>query len=380
MGVIANKHMCSGHHLLVMGRRNAAATRGRSIGVGRILAAAGLAASLWVAPASKAQDAEGFYKGRNINLIVGYGPGGGYDVYGRLIARHIGRYIPGQPSVVVQNMPGAGSLVATNYLYRIAPKDGSVFGTFARNMPLLGLIGSKQSVQFDPMRFTWLGTAASFVNDSYVLLARKSSAVQSVEDLKKPGGQALVIGSTAEGASSDILPTVLRDLLGFNIKAVSGYTDSGQLFLAIDRGEIEGRMAGLSAVRANKPEWLKPDGAMRVLVAVGSKTRHSDYPDVPLARELATGERERRIVEAIELPYQLSRPYAAPPGVPADRARVLQAAFLAVHKDKQLLAEAEKIGIDISPLGAAEVLAIIRSVADTPPDLFKAIEKLIENR
>ena len=346
---------------------------------GQALAAV-VAMLLFWAPETWAQDVTGFYKGRNINLIVGYGPGGGYDVYGRLIARHIGRYIPGQPNVVVQNMPGAGSLVATNYLYRIAPKDGSVFGTFARNMPLIGLIGNKNSVQFDPVRFSWLGTSASFVNDAYVLLVRKSSAVQSVEDLRKPGGPVLTIGSTAEGASSDILPAVLRDLLGLNIKAISGYTDSGHLFLAIDRGEIEGRMVGLSAVKSNKPDWLKPDGPMRVLLAVGSKSRHREYPDVSLLSELAKGERDRKIVEAIELPYQLARPFAAPPGVPAERVRALQAAFLAVHKDRQLLADADKLGIDISPMSAADVLEIIRKVADTPPDLFKAIEKLIENR
>ncbi len=326
------------------------------------------------------QGVENYFRGKTLNLIVGYGPGGGYDVYGRLIARYMGRYIPGQPNIVVQNMPGAGSLVATNYLYRIAPKDGSVFGTFARNMPLMGLLGSKQSVQFDPLRFTWLGSAASFKNDAYVLIARKSSGVQSIEDLRRPGGPTLVIGSTAEGASSDFMPVVLRDLLGLNVKAVSGYTDSGQLFLAIDRGEIEGRMVGLSAIRSNKPEWLLADSPMRVLVAVGSRTRHPDFPNVPLASELARGDRDRKLVEAIELPYLLSRPFAAPPGVPTDRARALQLAFVAVHKDKQLLADAETIGVDISPVSAAEVLEVIRRVAETPPDLFKAIERMIASK
>ncbi len=340
---------------------------------GAILMAAG-------GQAARANDAGGFYKGKTIQLIVGYGPGGGYDVYARLLAKHIPRYIPGQPAIVVQNMPGAGSLVATNYLYRIAPKDGSVFGTFARNMPLVGLIGSKQNVQFDPLRFTWLGSSSSFGNDAYVLLVRKSAAVKSIEDMRRDDGPMLVIGSTAEGASSDAMPSVLRDLLGLKVKAISGYTDSGQLFLAMDRGEIDGRMVGLSAVRSNKPDWLRPDGAMRVLIAVGRANRHPDYPEVPVARELATGDRERQIVEAIEVPYLLSRPFAAPPGVPADRARVLQAAFLEVHKDKQLLIDAEKIAIDVSPIGAQEVMDVIRKVAATPPDLFKAIEKLIEGR
>ncbi len=332
------------------------------------------------ASAATAQDAGGFYKGKQISLIVGYGPGGGYDVYGRLLARHIGRFIPGQPHVVVQNMPGAGSLVATNYLYRIAPKDGSVFGIFARNMPLVGLLGTKQNVQFEPTRFTWLGSSSSLGNDAYVLLLRKAAEVNTVEGLLRPGGPTLVIGSTAEGASSDAMPTVMRELLGFNIKAISGYTDSGQLFLAMDRGEIDGRTVGLSAIRSNKPDWLKPDGPMKVLVAFGRDTRLKEYPDVPTARELAKGDRERRLIEAIEVPYKLSRPFAAPPGVPADRAKILQAAFVEVHSDRQFLQEADKAGLDISPLFAAEVLDLIRKVAETPPEMLRSIEKLIEGR
>jgi tripartite-type tricarboxylate transporter receptor subunit TctC len=327
---------------------------------------------------SEARSNGDFYRGKQLSLLVGYGVGGGYDAYGRLVARHIGRYVPGQPAVVVQNMPGAGSLVATNYIYRIAPKDGSVFGIIARNMPLVGLIGNRQNVKFDPMRFTWLGSSTSFAKDAYVLLVRKSASINSLAELRKPGGPPLVIGSTAEGASSDTIPTVMRDLMGLNVKAISGYTDSGQLFLAMDRGEINGRTVGLSAVRANKPEWLLPDGPMRILVAFGRTQRHPDYPEVPIARELAKGERELRLIEAMEMPYRISRPFAAPPGVPAERARILQAAFIAVHEDKQFLADAEKAGLDISPIGAADVLDLIRRVAETPPDMLQAIEKLIE--
>jgi len=327
---------------------------------------------------AKAQEAKSFFYGKQISLIVGYGPGSGYDVYGRLVAKHIGRFLPGQPSVVVQNMPGAGSLVATNYLYRIAPKDGSVFGIFARNMPLVGLLGNKQNAKFDPLHFTWLGSSTSFANDAYVLLVRKSAAASSLEALRKTGGVPLVIGSTSEGASSDAIPHVMRELMGLNVRAISGYTDSGQLFLAMDRGEIDGRTVGLSAVRAIKAGWLSPDGPMRVLVAFGRSVRHPEFPDVPVAQELATGERERRLIEAIEVPYGISRPFAAPPGVPQERARALQTAFMAVHRDKLFLADAEKAGVDISPINSAEVLDLIRRVAETPPDLLRAIEKLIE--
>jgi tripartite-type tricarboxylate transporter receptor subunit TctC len=324
-----------------------------------------------------ADDVADFYKGKRVNLIVSYGPGGGYDVYARVLARHMSKHIPGNPPIVVQNMPGAGSLRGTNYIYNVAPKDGTVFGTFARNMPLLGLLKTGQNVQFDPTKFTWLGSSSSFANDAYVLLVRKDAKVKSVEDARKPGGPPIVLGSTAEGASSDAMGVVLREMLGFNIKLIPGYTDSGVLFLAIERGEIDGRTVGLSAVRSNKPDWLKPDGLARVLVVFGHATRFSDFPDVPTAQELARTPEDRNLIKILEVPYQLSRPYAAPPGVPEDRAKALQAAFLATHKDPAYLAEAEKLSIDVSPVGGDEILKLIDEISKTPPDELKKVEKLI---
>jgi tripartite-type tricarboxylate transporter receptor subunit TctC len=341
--------------------------------------AAVLMAALAV-PLASAQEKQGFFRGKQINLIVGYGPGGGYDSYARLIARHIGRFIPGRPTVVIQNMPGAGSLVATNYLYRLAPRDGTTFGTFARNMPLVGLLGTKQNVQFDPRKFGWLGSSSSFEHDAYVLLVSKAAKAKSIDDLKHQGGVPLVIGSTAEGSSSDAIPAMLRDLAGLNVRAIAGYTDSSQLFLAMERGEIEGRTVGLSAVRANKPGWLAANGPMRVLLVIGRATRHPDYPDVPTARELAIGERERRLMEAIELPYKVSRPYAAPPGLPPERLKTLQDAFIAVHDDAKFRQEAAKSGLDLSPIGAGQVMELIEQVASIPPAQLKAIEQLIRSK
>ncbi len=344
------------------------------------LAFSGIASAAAASAAGSAQAVSGFYKGRQVSVIVGYGPGGGYDTYGRLVARHIGRYLPGQPKIVVQNMPGAGSLVATSYLYRIAPKDGSVFGIIARNMPLVGLLGTRQSVEFDPLRFTWLGSSTSFQNDAYLLLVRKTSAVQSIADIRNTGVPPLVLGSTAEGASSDAMPAVMRQLMGLNIKTISGYADSGRLFLAMTNGEIEARTVGLSAVRANQPGWLTPEGPMRVLIVFGRPSRHPDYPDVPTARELASGDRERRLIEAIEVPYKFARPFAAPPGVPADRAKTLQSAFMSVHEDSQFLADAAKAGVDISPVAAQQVRDHIHRLAKTPPEMLRAIEELLEGR
>jgi hypothetical protein len=171
---------------------------------------------------------------------------------------------------------------------------------------------------------------------------------------------------------------VLREMLGFNIKLIPGYTDSGVLFLAMERGEIDGRTVGLSAVRSNKPDWLKPNGLMRVLVVFGRQTRHPDLPDVPTGRELARTDQDRTLIDVIEAPYLLSRPYAAPPDVPPDRAQALRDAFIATHKDPAYLEDAAKINIDVSPIGGADILQLIDRIAKTPADQLQKVEKLIE--
>jgi tripartite-type tricarboxylate transporter receptor subunit TctC len=329
-----------------------------------------------LAPAN-ADDVANFYKGKRINLIVSYGPGGGYDVYARVLARHIGRHIPGNPSIVVQNMPGAGSLRGANFIYNVAPKDGTAFGTFARNIPMLGLVKTGQNVQFDPMKFTWLGSSSSLANDAYVLIVRRDAKVKSVEEARRAGGPPLILGSTAEGASSDAMAVLLREWLGFNLKVIPGYTDSGVLYLAIERGEVEGRTSGLSSVRANKPDWLKPNGFARVLVVFGRATRFPDFPDAPTARELAKNADDRNLIEILEIPYALSRPYAAPPGVPPERAQALERAFMATQKDPAYLEEAKKVGIEISPISGADIRKRIEQIAKTPPAQLKRIESLI---
>jgi tripartite-type tricarboxylate transporter receptor subunit TctC len=343
----------------------------------RLGVALGLALALTAALPARADDVAEFYKGKRVNLIVSYGPGGGYDVYARVLARHIGRHIPGNPSIVVQNMPGAGSLRGANYIYNVAPRDGTVFGTFARNMPMLGLVKTGQKVQFDPMKFTWLGSSSSLANDAYVLILRRDAKVKSIEDARRAGGPPIVLGSTAEGTSSDAMGVLLREWLGFNLKVIAGYTDSGVLFLAIERGEVDGRTVGLSSVRANKGEWLKPNGFARVMVVFGRGTRFSEFPDAPTARELAKNSEDRNLIEILEMPYALSRPYAAPPDVPPDRARALQNAFMATHRDPAYLADAEKVGIEVSPIDSEAILKLIEQIARTPPEQLKRIENLI---
>jgi tripartite-type tricarboxylate transporter receptor subunit TctC len=318
-----------------------------------------------------------FYKGKVVSLVVGYGSGGGYDVYGRLVAAHLGKYIPGNPTVVVQNMPGAGSLRSVNYLYNTAPKDGTIIGTFARDMPLLGLIGNNPNVRFDPRKLTWLGSSSSYANDAYLLMTRKDAAVKSIADARAPGGPPLVLGGTAEGATGNDISTVLRDALALNIRIIVGYPDSNALFLAADRKETDGRFVGLSAVASSHPEWLRPDSGMQVLLQFARATRHPQFPGAPTARELASNDHARALIELAELPYRLSRPFAAPPGLPADRAKALQAAFLAVHQDPDYLDEAQRLKVDVSPIGGEEVLRAIDRIAGAPPDLLDYMKKLL---
>ena len=317
-----------------------------------------------------------FYRGKSMQLVLGYGPGGGYDVYARIVARYLGKYIPGNPAVVVVNMPGAGSLRATNFLYTTAPKDGLTIGAFARDMPFMGILGGNANVQFDPRKFTWLGSASSSANDAYLLFARKDAQVKSIKDAITPGGGPLVLAGTAEGASGNDVALLLRDTIGLNVKIITGYPDSGAIFLAVDRKEVDGRFVGLSAVSSSKADWLKPEGPVRTLLQFGRLERNSLFPDTPTARELAKDDRSRALIGLAELPYQLSRPLAAPPGLPPERARALQGAFMAMQEDADYLREAERLGLDVSPVDGVQALALIEKLAASPKELLDYMKKL----
>lgn len=329
---------------------------------------------------ARAETVDEFYKGKVVTLVVGADPGAGFDTFSRLLARHLGDYLPGHPTIIVRNMPGAGGLLAVNYLYSIAPRDGTTFGLIFRNMPMLGLIGQNPNVRFDPRRFTWLGSSSSFANDAYVMIVRKDAPAQSIADVRRAGGVPLILGGAAEGASSADVPRILRDTLGLNINLVLGYRDGSALYLGMERGELNGRMVELSAVRATRPSWLKPDSDYRILVQYARVTRHPDLPDVPTARELAPNEAARALIEFTETPLlTMAWPFAAPPDIPADRARALQDAFAAAHRDPQYLAEAAAAGVEVNPVSAADVIASIDKMTHAPPETFDYVRKLISN-
>jgi tripartite-type tricarboxylate transporter receptor subunit TctC len=338
----------------------------------------GLVLAICVQTAALADDAvESFYRGKVITLIVGNGPGGGYDFLGRLVARHLSKYIPGNPTIIVQNMPGAGTLVAANYIYNVAPRDGTQFGLIARNMPLLGLLGDDPNVRFDPRKFTWLGSSSDFSDDGYVLMMRKDSPIKTIDDARRPGGPVMVIGGTAEGASSADVPKILRDTLNLNMKLILGYRDSAAVFLAMENGEVPGRMVELSSLRSMRAQWLTPESDYRIIAMYARAKRHPDFPDVPTARELAPNDSARALIEFTETPLlTMAWPFAAPPGIPHDRALALQTAFAAVHRDPDFLKEAAALKIPVSPVSADEVSQAIEQLAAAPPALFDYVRKL----
>ncbi len=336
-----------------------------------------LALAMMIAAAPAVADpVEDFYKGKSLQLVVGYGPGGGYDVYARLTARFFGNHIPGKPTIVVQNMPGAGSLRAANWIYVTAPKDGTAFATFARNMPMMGVLGGNANVQFDARKYTWMGSPTSAQDDGYFLWVRKDAKAQTLDDARRPGGPEIILGGTSEGSTDTDVAALMKKTIGLNLRVVAGYPDGNAMSMAMERGEVEGRFIGLSAVASTLPGWLKPDSTVRPMLQFARATRLKQFPDVPTARELAKDEQSRKLIELAEIPYLLSRPLVAPPGIPADRAKALQKAYMDMMKDPEFLAEAAKLHIDISPLGADDALKMLDSLANAPEDLKEEIRKL----
>jgi tripartite-type tricarboxylate transporter receptor subunit TctC len=328
---------------------------------------------------AQAQSVEEFYKGKRITITVGYGPGGGYDVFARLVARHMGKYIPGNPQIVVQNMPGAGSLTSVNWLYSVAPKDGSALGTFARDMPMLALLGHNPNAKFDPRKFTWLGSSSNFADDAYVMIVRNDAPIKSIEQMMKPGGPELVLGGTADGATGGDVPRILQAALGLqNLKLILGYRDSAAVFLAMERNEVSGRTTDLSAIFSIKPDWLKAGGGYRLLVQYARQDRHPDFPNTPTARELATTAEGKALIEFTETGLlTMARPFAAPPDVPADRAKALREAFDATHRDKEFLAEAVKARVFVSPVTADQLMASIENMAKAPRKVVDQVREIM---
>jgi tripartite-type tricarboxylate transporter receptor subunit TctC len=324
-------------------------------------------------PPAGAQTVEQFYKGRSVTMLVGTAPGGINDISARLVARHLGRFIPGNPSFVVQNNPGSGGLVTANRLYNAAEKDGSVIAKIERAVPQLQIQGDRNA-SFDPVKFTWLGSLSSYADDAYLMLINANHPVQSVADLKKPG-VSVTLGADTSASSNLIFALISRDILGLNVKVVRGYHGAAPMFLAMQRGELDGQMVGMSSARTGQKDlWAKK--AFRPLMHYGRLKRLTEFPDIPTGREMTSDLQALALIEFAELPFQMSLPFAAPPDIPGDRAVALQNAFVEMTKDTAFVAEAERLGLDVSPINGDSVLKMIARSAATPKDVITRFNEL----
>jgi tripartite-type tricarboxylate transporter receptor subunit TctC len=314
-----------------------------------------------------AQSVEEFYKGRTVTMLVGTAPGGINDLSARLVARHLGRFIPGNPFIVVQTQPGAGGLVAANRLFRGVERDGSVLAKLERAVPQLAIQGNRNA-QFDPVKFTWLGSLSSYANDAYMMLVNASHPAKTAADLNRPD-ISLALGGDNAASSNLIFALIAREALGLNVKLVRGYTGAAPMFYAMQAGELDGQMIGLSSVKTGQRDlWERH--AFRPLLQFGRTTRLNELADLPTGRELARDANALALIEFAELPFFMALPFAAPPDIPGDRAAALQTAFMAMCRDPAFLEEAEKLGFDVSPIDAAQVQSLLARSAATPQDVI----------
>ena len=304
--------------------------------------------------AGATQDVAGFYRGKQVRLLIGYSAGGGYDTYARLLARHIGKHIPGNPTVVPQNMPGAGSLTLTNFLYNVAPKDGTVFGTIARGMAMEPLLGG-EGTQFDATKFSWIG---SLNNEVSICASWHTSQVKTIEDLQTTQ---LIVGGTGSGADTDTYPIVMSNLLDAKIKLISGYPGGNDILLAMERGEVDGRCGwSWSSVVSRRGDWLT-EKKINVLVQMALQ-KHPDLPDVPLVMDLADSEDEEMAMELIFARQVMGRPYVAPPGIPAERRDALRQAFMDMVEDPEFKADIQKVDLELNPVNGQEIERVIARI------------------
>ncbi len=328
--------------------------------------------------AVKASAVSDFYKGKRMTFIVGYSPGGGYDTYTRLIARNMEKYIPGKPSIIVKNMPGAGSLIASTYIATVAPKDGTVIGTFDRGLPLSALL-KLVKIKFDPFKMTWLGSMSSFDDEAFMFIARTDTPYKSIKDLKDASLPPIVYSATAPGSTGYDAPFLMNRVAGLRIKIIAGYPGSKQGALAVDRKEADGRAQGLSSIRATQPHWIK-EKRVRFLLQFGRLTRHKDYPNLPTARELAPNKEALALINLQETPLFMYRPYAGPAGIPADRAKALRAAFLKTGHDPEFVKTGKRLKLDISPIGHKKLGKILQALKDTPAPVLARYKKIMDSR
>ncbi len=314
-------------------------------------------------------DVAAFYKGNTLRIVVGTAAGGGYDLFARIVARHIGGHIPGQPTVIVQNMPAAGGLAMTNQLYASGPHDGSVIGAPINGIPTAPLL-QPTGVRFTADKLIWLGSTN---REPYVAFVWHTAPVQTLADLQ---AKQLLVGATAPGTTMVDFPLVTNAILGTKFKIVRGYEGTSQINIAMERGEIEGDGGvGWAAVKAQVPQWIA-DNKIKVIAQYGLK-RHPDLADVPSMLELAKSDADRRALMVMFARTEYGRPYFLPPEVPAARVAALRQAFDATMRDPAFIADAAKLQLEVDPMSGEEVQSLIAELGRTPPDVVARVRAIL---
>ena len=316
-------------------------------------------------PKAAAQPAEpaGQYR-----LIIGFGVGGGYDVWGRTVARHMGRHIPGNPTIVPQNVPSAGSLSAASTVYEGAPKDGTVFALIGRDAPL-GPITGLPGARFDPTKMSWIGTPTRETN---VCIAYHTSPVKTVNDLYH---HELIMGDVGPGSGTRVYPKALSGLLGMRFKQVSGYKASADVILAMQRGEVQGICESFESISSRRPDWLAKK--MINILFQGAAEASPDLPGIPLIQDLARNTEERQAIEFLYAGQGIGRPFVAPPGLPPDRLAMLRRAFDATMKDPAFIADVKRQKLDLDPVDGERLGALINRIYATPKAVIDRVSALV---
>jgi tripartite-type tricarboxylate transporter receptor subunit TctC len=336
----------------------------------RFIAALGLITfGLGWSQGTKADPVADFYKGKTVNVIVGFGPGGGYDEYGRLLARHLGKHIPGKPSVIVQNMEGAGSVRAANHVYHVSPKDGTVIAAVNQNMPMYQLLGGA-GAQFNSAEMQWLGSMAY---SNGLVYTWHTSGIKTLDDAK---AKEVPLGATGPSSDSHIFPTIINTLYGTKFKPVTGYTGTGQINLAIEREEVMGRGGNTwASISSGNKAWLD-EKKINLLVQIGFKSE-PDLTQVPMLLDLVQGDEAKQIVSLIALPTALGYAHWVAPGVPKERVEALRAAYAATMEDPAFLEEAKKASMLIRPQSGAEIEALVKKAAATPKPVLEKTAQIL---
>jgi tripartite-type tricarboxylate transporter receptor subunit TctC len=317
----------------------------------------------------QAQPAADFFKGKTISMVVSSSPGGGYDVLSRTVARHLPKHIPGAPIVAVRNMPGAGGIVATNYLYNVASKDGLTIGGVQNNTPFEPLLGTKEA-EYDPRKFIWLGSP-SF--ETGLLIVWNTVPVDSLEDVRK---REITVSSSGANSTPSFYARLLNELLGTKLKIVVGYPGQSESFIAMERGEVDGYPSIFwSSLSATRPDWIKQN-KVKYIVQYGPE-KEKGAGATPNVSDLLTRPDDKLLLNAAIAPLALGRPYLLPPGVPADRAALLQKAMMETFADPEFLAEADKLNLGVNTPRSAEAMArIVNDAYATPSDIVARLRKI----